>query len=204
MPIKSALEIAMERTKDLKVDAKAMAANEARLEGKKLAGEYLAEPEEVDFPKRLAAIPKEKRDHAREGAFEVFAARLQLPLTVGADPNTTLEPVALGLKALNTAPFGEKKIQDLFNQLTGFLKQYLEDAKKVDEAIRKQYAPRLKMKEQEMSARMGRPIRIDPMTDPDFAAFYKQNVGQMKTQYQDALDKAKTDLAALCGIKKDE
>jgi len=203
MPIKSALEIAMERTKDLKVDAKALAANEARLEGKKLAGEYLADPEEVDFPKRLAAIPKEKRDHAREGAFEVFAARLQLPLTVGADPDATLEPVALGLKALNAAPFGEKKIQDLFNQLTGFLKQYLDDAKKVDDAIRKQYAPRLKMKEQEMSARMGRPIRIDPMTDPDFAAFYKQNVGQMKTQYQDALDKAKADLAALCGIKKD-
>jgi hypothetical protein len=204
MPIKSALEIAMERTKDLKVDSKALAANEARLEGKKLAGEYLADPAEVDFPKRLAAIPKDKRDHAREGAFEVFAARLQLPLTVGADPDATLEPVALGLKALNTAPFGEKKIQDLFNQLTGFLKQYLDDAKKVDEAIRKQYAPRLKMKEQEMSARMGRPIRIDPMTDPDFAAFYKQNVGQMKTQYQDALDKAKADLAALCGVRKDE
>lgn len=203
MPIKSALEIAMERTKDLKVDAKALAANEARQEGKKLAGEYLADPQEVDFPKRLSAIPKEKRDAAREGAFEVFAARLQLPLTVSVDPDTSLESVALGLKALNIAPFGEKKIQDLFNQLTGFLKQYLEDAKKVDEAIRKQYAPRLKMKEQEMSARMGRPVRIDPMTDPDFAAFYKQNVGQMKTQYQDALDKAKADLAALCGIKKE-
>ena len=204
MPIKSALEIAMERTKDLKVDARALAANEARLEGKKLAGEYLTDPEQVDFVKRLAAIPKDRREHAREGAFEVFSARLQLPLTVAVDPDATLEPVALGLKALNTAPFGEKRIQDLFNQLTGFLKQYLEDAKKVDEAIRKQYAPRLKMKEQEMSARMGRPIRIDPMTDPDFAAFYKQNVGQMKTQYQDALDKAKADLAALCGIKKDE
>lgn len=203
MPIKSAIEIAMERTKDLKVDTKALAANEARLEGKKLAGEYLANPEEVDFPKRLAAIAKEKRDSAREGAFEVFASRLQLPLTVGTDPDATLEPVAQGLKALNTAPFGEKRIADLFTQLTGFLKQYLEDAKKVDEAIRKQYAPRLKMKEQEMSARMGRPIRIDPMTDPDFAAFYKQNVGQMKTQYQDALDKAKADLAALCGIKKE-
>jgi hypothetical protein len=202
MPIKSALEIAMERTKDLKVDPAALAANEARLEGKKLAGEYLANTEEVDFAKRLAAVPKDRRSHAREGAFEVFAARLQLPLTAAVDPDTSLEPVASGLKALNTAPFGEKRIQDLFTQLTGFLKQYLDDAKKVDEAIRKQYAPRLKMKEQEMSARMGRPIRIDPMTDPDFAAFYKQNVGQMKLQYQDALDKAKADLAALCGIKK--
>ncbi len=202
MPIKSALEIALERTKDLKADPKALAATEAKQEGKRLAGEYLADPAEVDFPKRLAAIAKEHREGARAGAFEVFTSRIQLPSSAIADPDAELGPVAAGLKALNVAPFGEKKIQDLFAQLTGFLKQYLEDAKKVDEAIRKQFAPRLKQKEQELSARMGRPMRLDPMNDPEFAAFYKQNVGQMKLQYQDALDRAKEDLAGLCGIKR--
>lgn len=156
----------------------------------------------MDFPKRLAAIPKERREAAREGAFEVFVSRIQLPSSAVSDPDAELGPVREGLKALNAAPFGEKKIQDLFVQLTGFLKQYLEDAKKVDEAIRKQFAPRLKAKEQELSARMGRPMRLDPMNDPEFAAFYKQNVGQMKAQYQDALDRAKEDLAGLCGIKR--
>lgn len=202
MPIKSALEIALERTKDLKADPKAAAAAEARQEGMRLAGEFLADPEAVDFPKRLAAITKDKKDAARAGAFDVFVARMQLPSSALADPASELAPVAAGLKALNAAPFGEKKIQDLFAQLGGFLGQYQEDAKKVDEAIRKQYAPRLKQKEQEMSARMGRPVRLDPMNDPDFAAFYKQNVGQMKAQYQDALDRAKEDLAQLCGIKR--
>lgn len=202
--IKSALEIALERTKDLKADPKALAANEARLEGKKLAGEYLSDPAEVDFPARFGSFSKDKKEYAREGAFEVFTSRIQLPTSAAADPDTELVPIAAGLKALNTAPFGEKRIQGTFDQLGGFLKQYLEDAKKVEEAIRKQYAPRLKMKEQEMSARMGRPVRIDPMNDPDFAAFYKQNVGQMRDQYQSALDKAKADLAALCGVKKDE
>ncbi|HPB66047.1 MAG TPA: hypothetical protein PLW80_05765, partial [Spirochaetales bacterium] len=91
-----------------------------------------------------------------------------------------------------------------FEQLVGFLARYIEDAKRVEDAIRKQYAPRLKAKEQEMSARMGRPVRIDPMQDPDFAAFYKQNVGQMRDQYQAALDQAKADLAKLCGIHKDD
>lgn len=203
MPIKSALEIAMERTKDLKADPKAVAVLAARQEGMRLAGEFLEEPESVDFAKRLAGIAKEKKDAARAGAFDVFVARLQLPSSALAEPAKELAPVAAGLRALNTAPFGEKKIQDLFDQLGGFLGQYLDDAKKVDEAIRKQYAPRLKQKEQEMSARMGRPIRLDPMNDPDFAAFYKQNVGQMKAQYQDALDRAKVDLAQLCGIKRD-
>jgi len=199
--IKSALEIALERTKDLKVDPKALAANEARLEGKKLAGEYLAEPSEVDFAARFAATAKDRKDGVREGAFEVFAARLQLPNSAIVDPPTELAPLAVGFKALNVAPFGEKKIQGAIEQLGAFLKQYLEDAKRVDEAIRKQFAPRLKQKEQEMSARMGRPVRLDPMQDPEFAAFYKQNVGQMRDQYQDALDKAKADLASLCGIK---
>lgn len=201
--IKSALEIALERTKDLKADPKALAATEARQEGKRLAGEYLAEPAEVDFAARFAALPKDKKEFAREGAFEVFVSRIQLPISAAANPDSDLAPINAGIKVLNTAPFGEKRIQTTFDQLGGFLKQYLEDAKRVEEAIRKQYAPRLKQKEQEMSARMGRPVRIDPMQDPDFAAFYKQNVGQMRDQYQDALDKAKADLAALCGIKKD-
>ena len=202
--IKSALEIALERTKDLKADPRALAANVAKQEGKRMAGEYLADPTEVDFAAKFAATPKDKRDFVREGAFDVFVSRIQLPITAVADPDSELAPLAAGIKVLNTAPFGEKKIQATFDQLGGFLKQYLDDAKRVEEAIRKQYAPRLKQKEQEMSARMGRPVRIDPMNDPDFAAFYKQNVGQMRTQYQDALDKAKADLAALCGIKKAE
>lgn len=201
--IKSALEIAMERTKDLKADPKALAATAARQEGKRLAGEYLSKPSEVDFGAKFSAIAKDAKEHARAGAFEVFASRIQLPMSAVVDTEAELAVLASGLKALNSVPFGEKKIQAIFDQLGGFLKQYLEDAKRVEDAIRKQYAPRLKQKEQEMSARMGRPVRIDPMSDPDFAAFYKQNVGQMRTQYQDALDKAKADLAALCGIKKE-
>ncbi|TFG81847.1 MAG: hypothetical protein E4H20_08935 [Spirochaetales bacterium] len=204
MPIKSALEIAMERTKDLKADPKAIASAEARQDGKRLAGEYLANPSEVDFSARFASIAKDRKEAAREGVFEVFTSRMQLPLTATANPDADLAPVEAGLKTLCVVPFGEKRVGELFKQLAGFLSQYLDDAKKVDEAIRKQYAPRLKAKEQEMSARMGRAVRVDPMSDPDFAAFYKQNVGQMKAQYQDALDKAKEDLGNLCGIKKDK
>lgn len=201
--IKSALEIALERTKDLKADPAALAANEAKLEGKRLAGEYLANPSEVDFAAAFAKVPKDRRDMVRSGAFDVFMSRIQLPVTSFGNPEEDLAPLSQGLRTLNATPFGEKKIQTIFEQLGGFLKQYLDDAKRVEEAIRKQYAPRLKQKEQEMSARMGRQVRIDPMNDPEFAAFYKQNVGQMRAQYQEALDNAKADLASLCGIHKD-
>jgi hypothetical protein len=179
-------------------------ATAARQEGKRLAGEYLAKPEEVDFAARFASIGKDKKEQAREGAFEVLASRIQLPISAATNPEEDMAPISAGIKVLNMTPFGEKKVQSTFDQLHGFLSQYIDDAKRVEEAIRKQFAPRLKQKEQEMSARMGRPVRLDPMNDPEFAAFYKQNVGQMRDQYQAALDKAKADLAALCGIKKNE
>lgn len=201
MPIKSALELAMERTKDLKVDPRALAETEARQDGKRLAGEFLASPSDIDFPAKLKAVPRDRADAFREGCFEIFTSRLQLPLSAVADPEADMGPVEAGLKALCQAPGAATSVGELFGQLNGFLSQYLDDAKKVDEAIRKQYAPRLKAKEQEMSARMGRAVRVDPMSDPEFAAFYKQNVGQMKAQYQDALDRAKHDLQSLCGIK---
>jgi ABC-type Zn uptake system ZnuABC Zn-binding protein ZnuA len=38
------------------------------------------------------------------------------------------------------------------------------------------------------------------MQDPEFAAFYKQNVENLKSSYSDALEKAKEDLAVLCGV----
>lgn len=202
--IKSALEIALERTRDLKADPRSLAAAEAKQEGKKLAGDFLNDTQGTNFGKSFAAIPKEKKEKAKEGAFEVFASRIQLPSSIPNDLKAELEPIELGIKALSAVPFGEKRIQEVFSQLGSFLGRYLEDAKHIEESINKQYAPRLKAKEQEMSARLGRAVRIDPMDDPEFANFYKQNVGQMRKQYQTALDKAKAELASMCGIKKED
>ncbi len=94
----------------------------------------------------------------------------------------------------------EKRATALFGQLSGFFRQYLDDMKNVEQVIRKQWGPKLREKEREMSARMGQEVRLDPMMDPEFAAFYKQNVGAARQQYQAALDKAKLDLASIVGI----
>ena len=95
----------------------------------------------------------------------------------------------------------DKRVQALFQQLAGFFKQYLDDMKNVEQAIRKQWGPKIREKERQMAARMGQDVRIDPMSDPEFAAFYKQNVSAARAQYQAALDKAKEDLAAILVIE---
>ncbi len=207
--IKSALELALERTKDIKIDEAAIEAAELKTEGKKAAGRYLEEPSALSLGDELAKLPKDKRGSAREGMFEVLAAQLQLPSTETALER--LEILAAGFSSIAGsqgagllggvgAAAADKRVQALFQQLGGFFKQYLEDMKNVEQAIRKQWAPRIREKERQMAARMGQDVRIDPMSDPEFAAFYKQNVSAAREQYQQALDKAKEDLAAMMGL----
>jgi uncharacterized protein (DUF2164 family) len=209
--IKSALEVALERSKDIQIDEAAIEASELRIEGKKAAGHYFEEPESGSLADKLGQFPKEKRQSVREGMFDVLVAQLQLPMGTDADAKK-LALLGSGFSALASsagtgllggvgAAVADKKVQALFQQLTGFFNQYIEDMKNVEQAIRKQWAPKLREKERQMAARMGPDFRMDPMSDPEFAAFYKQNVSAARAQYQAALDKVKDDLAATLGIE---
>lgn len=209
--IKSALEIALERSKDIKIDEGALEANALRVEGKKAAGRFLDDPETSDLAEKLSQYPKDKRQAVREGMFEVLASLLQLPINDASMDK--LDRLSLGFSALATgsstgllggvgSAVADKRVQALFQQLAGFFKQYLDDMKNVEQAIRKQWGPKIREKERQMAARMGQDVRIDPMSDPEFAAFYKQNVSAARAQYQAALDKAKEDLAAMLGLEK--
>jgi hypothetical protein len=209
--IKSALEIALERSKDIKVDEAALESNALRIEGKKAAGRYLEAPDSGALVEKLGQYPKEKRAAVREGIFEVLASQIQLPTNEASMDK--LESLSAGFSAIaansGTGLLGgvgsavaDKRVQALFQQLAGFFKQYLDDMKNVEQAIRKQWGPKIREKERQMAARMGQDVRIDPMSDPEFAAFYKQNVSAARAQYQAALDKAKEDLAAMLGIER--
>ncbi len=201
--IKSALEIALERTKDMKADPAALKSFELKQEGQKLAGEFLSNPAAVDLEARIKSIPKEDRGCLRQAVFGVLAARIQLPLTKAGISPETLETLAKGFSALTSSPFPDKRVAGLLKQIEDFLARYLEDASNLDAALRKQYAPKLQRKEQELAARTGQAVRLDPLSDPEFLNVYQQNVGRLKSQYQSALDKAKEDLAAMLGIEKD-
>lgn len=197
--IKSALEIALEKTKDLKPDFVSMEINSLKQEGKKLTGEFLNNPTEFNLSQAVKKYDKDKVKHVREGAFEVLSARIQLPVTHAADTDDAFVILAKGFAALS--PENEKRIDTMFKQLADFIKRYIEDISNMENSIRKQYEPKLKRKEQEYSARTGQIVHIDPMSDPEFVSFYQQNAGKLKAQYQAALDHAKEELAALLGME---
>jgi hypothetical protein len=204
--IKSALELALERTKDLQADEKALKGNAIKVAGRKAAGKFLEDGEAANLGDGVRAADPEYREVFRKAAYDVLSAQIQLP-SAGFSPEK-LTSIGMGLGALALAggskgPLGQgadRKVIALVQQMTAFLSKYLEDLKKVEQAIRTQWAPKLRDKERQMAARMGQDVRLDPMQDAEFAAFYKQNVENLRTSYSDALEKAREDLAILCGF----
>ncbi|GHV95463.1 hypothetical protein AGMMS50293_17830 [Spirochaetia bacterium] len=182
--IKSALEIALERTETVKSDKTSIDQFEAKQRGKKLANAFLAEPG-TNLGDALKNTPKEQIQSFRQGIFDVLLAQISLPVIK--DDEKRIETAGKGLQVV----INNSRFSALYKQLTQALSQYLDEAAHYDQAIRQQYAPKLRQKEEELSRRMGREVRIDPFQDPEFIGFYNQNMNALKANYQAAIDQVR-------------
>ncbi len=196
--IKTALELALERTRDVAGDPSLLAAHEARQRGKKLAGVFLDGVDSIDEEShpsdpaaRLEAFAREFStlgggDSAsaalREGALDVLVSQIKLP-ELPADLDR-LALVGQGLSVL----LASKRYDELFGQLKAALGRYLDEVSQYEELIRQQYAPKLRQKEEELARRTGRAISLDPMQDPEFVQFRSQNMQALRERYEAAVE----------------
>jgi hypothetical protein len=79
------------------------------------------------------------------------------------------------------------------------MSRYLDDIARYEDAILRQYEPKIRAKEEELSRRLGRQVKIDPFQDPEFAAFYNQNMNALKEKYQSAADEVRAEARRLFG-----
>jgi hypothetical protein len=190
--IKSALELALERTDSVQGDKNSIAKYEAKQNGKKAANEFLDDPaNSIDavLKKTESAV----RDAFKEGLFEVFFARLNLP----ADEKDLkkLEVLGKGFGAV----IANTQFPTLFKQFFAAASRYLGEVRQYDEAIKEQYEPELRRKEAELSKRLGQPVRMDPFQDPDFVAFYNKNMSGLKANYEAMLEQVREHIKELAG-----
>jgi hypothetical protein len=191
--IKSALEIALEKTESVKGDRASIEQFEAKQRGKKLANDFLGDPK-INLESALKGTPKGEQRSFRQGLFDVFLAQITLPLT--GDDMSRLETLGKGLAVVIGGPhFGA-----VYKQLIQLLNRYLEEAARYEEAIRQQYAPKLRQKEEELSRRLGRQLRLDPFQDPEFIAFYNQSMNNLKANYEGAIAQVRGEAERLFGV----
>ena len=188
--IKSALEIALERTESIKTDKASVGLFEARQQGKRLANEYLANPS-TSLEAELKKSPKDQKESLKQGLFDVFAPQITLPNTQEDLPRIEAAGKGVCLLINEKSPGEGGQFNAMFGQLVQLLSNYLSEAAQFDQAIRQQYAPKLRQKEEELSRRLGREVHIDPFQDPEFVNFYNQNFNALKANYQAPVDQVR-------------
>ncbi len=189
--IKSALEIAMERTKDVKSDPETIKASQLIKEGQKLASDFLFDPKsgDINLKKSLDKYKADERDSFLSGLKKTFLSNIHLPK----DDNykETLNKIGTGLSSVAG---NKKSVSVMMEQIGQFYSQYLENKIQLIDALKQQYEPRLKQKEQEIASKYGEQVTLSPEQDPEFMEILKSNLGKMESQYSDSLSQAKLEL----------
>jgi len=189
--IKTALEIALERTEEVKSDKSSIDQFEAKQSGKKLANAFLAGGK--DLAEEIKKTPLEQQESLKQGIFDVLLSQISLPAVK--EDEARIELAGKGLQTV----INNKQFNPLFQQLMQIISRYQQEASQYDQAIRQQYAPKLRHKEEELSRRLGRELRIDPMQDPEFIAFYNQHMNALKNNYEPVVKHIKEEARKLFG-----
>ncbi len=189
--IKTALELALERTENVKGDPNLLLKAEAKQRGKKLAGDYLDDFQaDVDSKVFASSIPAPSVADSpeaamREAAFELLLSQVKLPEL--AEDVVRLKRVGKGLGLILAVP----SFEHLFAQLIELAEHYLNELEKYENLLRKQYEPTLRQKEQELASRTGRVIKLDPMQDPEFVKFRNENIQVLREGYEQGLEQVR-------------
>jgi len=189
--IKTALEIALEKTENVKSDKSGIDQFKAKQQGKKLANAFLSGEDDMSVKSLVEEIkntPAEQRESLKQGIFDILITQIALPSAK--EDEERIGKIGEGLQTV----INNKQFNALYGQLAQVFSQYLQEASHYEQAIRQQYSPRLRQKEEEVSRRLGREVRIDPMQDPEFVAFYNQNMSALKSNYEPVIEQAREEV----------
>ncbi len=196
--IKSALELALERTADIKSDKGKLEEYDLRQTGKRIASKFLhpiEDEEKINLQAELKKYSGKQNDLIKKGIFDVIMSNLTLP------SDEIDEKLMQRLEeALDILTGNKRQISSVFQQLNQFFSQYLKNKQEIKSSLEQQFAPRLRQKEQAMAQKFGQEVHLDAVQDPEFAEHLKKNYAELDKQYQEALDQMKGQLRQILGM----
>ena len=184
--IKSALELALEKTADLKTDKKAIKKNMMIREGKVSVSTFLEDPEKSEFVDKMRFYKDEELSWFKEGAMETILANLTLP-QVESDIKKLI-PLNAGLAI---ASGNKEETESMFEQLNQLFTQYLSNLDQLEASLKQQYEPQLRQKEQQLAQQSGQEVHLTPEQDPEFIKILSEQISRMDQQYHEVLKQAK-------------
>lgn len=191
--IRSAWEIALEKTENIEVDRDRLRREENIRKARSLAGSFLNGDEQMtasDLEKQYAEI--EDQSAAREG----IKLSLMQNITLSAEEDVTNRYEKL-LALASLISKGNASVMDLMNQIISFLRQYPQHRKQLVEQLKQHFAPMLEQKAAQLKEKYGQDVPLSAENDPEFLKIAQQNLEQLAKQYEDTLKDAKEKLEAV-------
>lgn len=192
--IKSAWEIALEKTEGITIDKEKMKYQSDVEKARKAAGSYMLADKADDeaFINNIKDIdPKAMKDgllmtadanislpESEEGNEERFR-RIKTIIAIASDNNSN----ALALT----------------DELIGFLNQYPLHRKDLVEKMKAQYKPILDEKSEKLSKQYGQEVHLSYESDKEFMEAASKNLERLENQYQQTVRNAKAQLKQMIG-----
>lgn len=190
--IKSAFEIAMERTEGVSGNREKLEEDNFVKEGKRIASSFLNPADDTsasDVKEKLKDFSGKQLAWVKEGIFQTLLANIALPFD-----DTYREKLSVVGRGLPEVVPDKKRVSLIFDQLLKFFEQYLDNRDAVRKQLEQQFAPRLRQREAQASKQLGQQVRLSPMQDPEFVNALQRNLGQLDERYQESLAALKEEL----------
>lgn len=195
--IRSAIDIALEKTAHIEGDPKSADHRDLKNSGKKAAGDYLSNRDSSIISTALEGKDDERRQMVVEGIVSILLASLHLPNT-----ETDIDKVSLIGAGLEAALPGKGNAQ-LFGQVSQILGQYLQELDGLHKALEQQFMPKLRAKQQEIAKRYGQNIPIDLHQDPEYLNALSKNRQALEGKYEAVIDEVRARVREGAGIAED-
>lgn len=194
--IKSAWEIALERTEGITIDKDKMKYKADVDNARRLAGRFMSDDEPISETELNAGLAKLDKKAVREALILTAEANLSLPQTEEEDDSRLLK----AKKLIEIATSSDPQATGLMDELIAFLKQYPLHRKDLMEKMKAQYKPILDEKSEKLSKQYGTEVHITFENDKEFMEAARKNLERLENQYEATLTNAKSQLTELAGI----
>lgn len=193
--IKSAWEIALEKTESIEIDENRIRHNATIDAIRRIAGSYLLSDEDTE-EKTATALAAYSDEDLKEALGQSIINSISLPLT---DEEESRKPQRLAF-LLSIALKGNGEAEDFLSQILTHVAQYPKHRKQLMEQLKSQFEPMLKEKEERMRQQYGEAPHLTMENDKECREMANKYLERLQKQYQDTLDDAKQQLKELFGI----
>lgn len=192
--IKSAWEIALEKTEGITIDKEKMKYQSDVEKARKAAGSYML-ADKADDEAFITNLKDIDPKAMKEGLLMTADANISLPESEeGNEERFKRIKTIIAIASDNNS-----NALALTDELIGFLNQYPLHRKDLVEKMKAQYKPILDEKSEKLSKQYGQDIHLTYENDKEFMEAASKNLERLENQYQQTVRNAKAQLKQMIG-----